>query len=582
MNDINQLIENMSDQEKTLILSKILGYERVPVDIETFIMDDYYLGQSMRDSLYPFWLDELKKIFVSPVLTKYPYISLGGAIGVGKSTVSKIMTLYMLHRIDCLSNPWKTLGVAKTKSLAVVFQHTTAATAYKEFGKSIETMMEQSPYFNNMHHNHDIRFIYSGIRDQNMLGSDAIMLTLSEINFINPDIAKNKMDTAFGRFTSRFNKMRHYFGFIILDTSSKGDASVVENFLRDNAFGDDVISIKASQWEAKGSKFGGYWEHGSFKVYAGDAIHYPFIITDEEKEIDDTMDRDRILVCPMEVYPHFKQDIIKSLNDLAGYSVHSTGKYLPDPKNFFDCCKLPKLHPDVITVDFNDLNDKIMYKVKPAIDRIPRDAVIWISVDIGVVSDKTGISICYFDKWVYYGENKTPQPYFIAPLVVGISRIPGQETSILHIFDFIKELSETFEIGMVTADSFQSRQLFQDLTRLNIPTKYVSVDKTDTAYNILKSLFNRLLIEYPDNSLFKKEITELNHQDGKVDHPKTGSKDVADSLCQCITTCYENLELAQELSGSYRTKMQMKLLDGLNEDSGPKVQFQNMLNDIFR
>jgi peptidoglycan biosynthesis protein MviN/MurJ (putative lipid II flippase) len=130
----------MSDQEKTLILSKILGYERVPVDIETFIMDDYYLGQSMRDSLYPFWLDELKKIFVSPVLTKYPYISLGGAIGVGKSTVSKIMTLYMLHRLDCLSNPWKTLGVAKTKSLAVVFQHTTAATAYKEFGKSIEVL----------------------------------------------------------------------------------------------------------------------------------------------------------------------------------------------------------------------------------------------------------------------------------------------------------------------------------------------------------------------------------------------------------------------------------------------------------
>ena len=26
MNDINQLIENMSEQEKTLILSKILGY----------------------------------------------------------------------------------------------------------------------------------------------------------------------------------------------------------------------------------------------------------------------------------------------------------------------------------------------------------------------------------------------------------------------------------------------------------------------------------------------------------------------------------------------------------------------------
>lgn len=81
MNDVNQLIENMSEQEKTLILSKILGYERVPVDIETFINDDYYLGMMMRETLYPFWLDELKKIFPSPVLTKHPYIALGGAIG---------------------------------------------------------------------------------------------------------------------------------------------------------------------------------------------------------------------------------------------------------------------------------------------------------------------------------------------------------------------------------------------------------------------------------------------------------------------------------------------------------------------
>lgn len=726
--DIDKLIDMLPEDEKVLILSKILGYERVPSDIESFINDDYYLGRSMRDTLYPFWMDELKKIFPNPVITRHPYISLGGAIGTGKSTMSKVMTLYMLHRLDCLSNPWKTLGISKTKSLAIAFQHTTAAIAYKEFGRSIETMMEQSPYFNNMHHNHDVRFIYSGTRDQNILGSDLIASTLSEINFINPDVAKDKMDTTFGRFTSRFNKMRHYLGFIILDTSSKGDASVVENFLRDNAFGDDVISIKASQWEAKGSKFGGYWQRGSFKVYAGDALHYPFIITDEEKEISDSMDRDRILVCPMEVYPHFKQDIIKSLNDLAGYSVHSTGKYLPDPRNFLDCCKLPKLNPDEITVDFNDLEDKIMYKVRPAIDRIPKDAVIWISVDLGVVSDRTGLAICYFDKWVYYGENKTPQPYFIVPLVVGISRVAGQETSILHIYDFIKELSKEFEIGMVTADSFQSRQLFQDLSREGIPTKYVSVDKTDTAYNIVKNLYNRFLVEYPDNEIFKREVVNLNHINGKVDHPstcfpietelltvnkRTGeigytsiaelmivkdmyqvftynlsskevefsdierifwssstwsliriemnsgyvfkctadhkiltesgyinavdvvkgmkiinvlsesdtvksseliidneidsirvydlttvssnhnfalkdgsvvhncSKDISDAVTATLTTCYENLDLAQELSGSYRSRMQMKLLDGLNEDTGPKSQFQGMLNNTF-
>jgi hypothetical protein len=74
-------IISLTNKEKLLVAAKIRGMSHMPVDIETFIKDPYYLGESVGKTLFPFWLDKLKQIYPNPIMTKYPYISLGGAIG---------------------------------------------------------------------------------------------------------------------------------------------------------------------------------------------------------------------------------------------------------------------------------------------------------------------------------------------------------------------------------------------------------------------------------------------------------------------------------------------------------------------
>lgn len=76
-----------SEQYNDLIYS---DYEEIPVDIETFLFDKNYLGNGLidaegRKTVFPFWVETLKKIFPNNVDTAYNTLILTGAIGIGKA-----------------------------------------------------------------------------------------------------------------------------------------------------------------------------------------------------------------------------------------------------------------------------------------------------------------------------------------------------------------------------------------------------------------------------------------------------------------------------------------------------------------
>ena len=101
--------KNLSEQERELAL-KILkdlksgdtnsymdlyykDYNEIPVDIETFITDDRYLGRAWKSSdgklsLYPFWLEQLKKLFPNPFTINFNTVLESGARGLGKSEIA--------------------------------------------------------------------------------------------------------------------------------------------------------------------------------------------------------------------------------------------------------------------------------------------------------------------------------------------------------------------------------------------------------------------------------------------------------------------------------------------------------------
>lgn len=448
------------------------------------------------------------------------------AIGTGKSTVSKIIALYNLCKLDHMDDPWRSLGISRTKDIALTFIHNNADVANKEFVQSLKEIMEQSPYFTNPIHNmRHFRFQAEGTRNTKSLGTDTIFYVLSEVNFWKPAwVGKDKMDTALGRYTSRFLKWEHFNGGIIFDTSAKGDAAVMEQFVKENALGDKLLTIRASQWEVKGNERGGFFKNGGFWVYAGDSLKNPFILKeDETPQTYESLnyDKDRFIYVPKELYAEFKSDIVKALNDKAGYSTHSTGKFFEDASMITQCIRMPKLNEDVVMVNFYDTEDKLIYKLQDAVAKIDPLMPCYIHIDMGYVHDLCGFSLIQFKDWVYFDdERKVKYPSFIAPICVGISRYAGQETSALHVYDLIMELSKKYEIASVSYDHHQTRPIVQELLRANIDARYVSVDRTTEPYIVLKNLMSRGLVEIPKNDVLIRELAELRYEGtDKIDHP---------------------------------------------------------------
>ena len=89
LQDINTSIleseyNKLSSEEKILVACKVLGMDHKPATIKRFICDDYYLGGEELfnggKALFNYWFDKLEEIYPTSISTKYPWISLGGAV----------------------------------------------------------------------------------------------------------------------------------------------------------------------------------------------------------------------------------------------------------------------------------------------------------------------------------------------------------------------------------------------------------------------------------------------------------------------------------------------------------------------
>jgi hypothetical protein len=586
--------EKMTHADKLKITAELLGYREMPQTWDTFLSDKYYMGD-IAENLYPFWKEKGNVVFPDPIHTRYPFLVFTGAIGTGKSTFVRFLAEYMKHRICCLKDPYKTFGFVPGKYLKFSYFHKTGALAQSDFLDVLNSWEELSPYFSELHANGShldlIEQVCDSVRSNNNIGSDVIFYNMSELNFINFDSAHEKLDMALKRFNSRFDRIRRYFGLVIIDTSAQGDDSIADDFIKNNPYGDDVYAIYTNQWLVR-EHMHWYGRAGWFKVFTGDGTHQPFIIKPEAgKVVTPDMDQDRVIDVPEEMRGDFEFDLITALQDKAGISVSATDRFFPDTTNLKKCFDLPQYGPDVVKFDFYDKTDKLIYRFNKSIESIPRDKIIFIRYDIGVTGDNCGLAIAYFDKWYvlkdlaaadkFSSPREVRFPIIDIPLAVGINRYEGTETPISHLFEFIMDLNDIFEIGCFTADQFASRQLLQDLKREGVTNQYLSVDRTDEAYVYTKSLANRGLLHMPSNVLLETEFCQLRRVGNKIDHPATGSKDIADSVSGAVYNLYQNIDKAGQLSVKYKVNQYAKQIEDRTSQGKDLTTFQDMMQSIY-
>lgn len=396
-----------------------------------------------------------------------------------------------------------------------------------------------------------------GAREKELVSNDVPIFWLSEVNQLRPELALSLVSSCDSRLTSRFINCENVCTHLIVDSSSVGTDAATEALLRNDPkfSSDNAFKVHVSSWSST-EGLGRYFNYGSFWVYEGDAQTNPFIVPKEEiettyegdKEVTsvkktfvEKYDPDRFLECPNELLPEAERDIVLFLQEKAGISTTAGSKFFTDNARLMKAFCLEQNVDDVIRVDFFDPYDTIMDKLHKDVAKLPIDRKLYIKIDCGLKSDLFGISIAYADGVERNSVDgmDVDRLRIKIPISFALSRYNGQETPINKVEDFFLQLSKTHDVAMVLTDQYQSSELRQIMIQNGIESKLQSVDRTDGPYIVLKNYIYSGLVELVDNAILKRELSELEHVDNKVDHPQFGGKDTADTVCGLVSYMVE-------------------------------------------
>lgn len=191
----------------------------------------------------------------------------------------------------------------------------------------------------------------------------------------------------------------------------------------------------------------------------------------------------------------------------------------------------------------------------------------FLHVDLSKNGDATGISLAYKsgqDKHLLNQFDRKPEKSILIdiPLLIQIKAPPGSEIEFAQIRKIIYWLKDKrgFKIVQVSYDGFQSVDSQQILRRQGFRVEEFSLDKKLVGYSTFKdalyegrAFFPPAHGQTPDTpndelramarsgdpcAVLQIELKQLELVDGKkVDHPKNGSKDVADSCAGAVAQC---------------------------------------------
>ena len=125
----------------------LADYKELPVDIDTFLNSDTYLGKTNRNgaSVFPFWRKELHNVFDAG--NKYYEWILTGATRIGKTSTAISGAAYMLYRLMCLRDPQKYFGKKEVSKFSILFFNITKDLASSVSFREFNDTLKESPWF---------------------------------------------------------------------------------------------------------------------------------------------------------------------------------------------------------------------------------------------------------------------------------------------------------------------------------------------------------------------------------------------------------------------------------------------------
>lgn len=578
-----QILKELADTGTSPTYEQVwlADYKEIPVDIDTFLNSDTYLGKTNRQgqAVYPFWRRALHDIFDAG--NKYWEIIFSGATRIGKTSTAISGSSYMLYRLMCLRDPQKFFGTKEISKFSIMFFNITKGLAKGVAFREFNDTLKASPWFcqHGTFSNSELDFYYIpegnkividyGSDAAHGLGIQAFCVVMDECNFSQAGVkdvkkAKAKMKSTYNTLAARvkgtFKHGGQVFGKIFAVSSKRSDSDFMEEYVKDQldaGAGDHMYISDAPQWEVKPKET---FSSETFTIAVGGRHQKSFVVPDNQAFPEAIADLEsqgyRILHPPMDMKSDFLADFSVALRDLAGIAVLGSMSYFTQ-EMLTKCIKTDRRNPFYSDILQTGVKDNItleeyfhLDEVLPIFKRLP----IYIHLDLSLVSDRTGISggaIVGRKDIISPDGKKISEPIYAQMFAVAVEAPRDDKISYSKIVSFICWLRKSgFNIDRISRDQFQSEYVAQELESKGFTVDKISLDRTPDGYGALHTVILEERFEMLDSKLLQDELVHLQRDmvTGRCDHPIGGcfTDDTMIALVDGRNVSIKDLMLEQE------------------------------------
>lgn len=555
---VRQILLDIANKGKSEELNEIYyeDYEEIPVDLETFLSDEKYLGKytNYGKDIYDTWKKELA--YVHNPLNFVDQWAITGSTGTGKSTVATYSLCYELYKLMCLKNPNR-FYLGANETIWFLFFNLNLKLAEKTMWGKFQKALQMSPWFmergtvtgrTNLVYqpNKDIR-LDIGSTEEHALSVAVMFVAIDEMSFGDKDNVEYMQtgmmaiyNQLYLRLSSRFSKAGRIQGRMYLISSAKSTNAVLESFIRENEGQPGMHVSRYKQWEVlPADRWSGKW----FKLAVGNELLTSYIMgTDvsEEQVKQAEMEGYEVIDVPLETLHRFEMDLNRTLIDTCGIAVQSSYKYIP--YRLLEPCLGTGKNPFTQEIIKTGLRDKLQIKdffLPEMVPEILYSKKVYIHCDLSKSGDMTGISavavLGYKNQERYNDQGESSllkEMVFKHIFSIGLQCPPNDELSMIKVKDFLHYLKYDlgWNIAGISCDGYQSLMLLQSLTLDGFIAKEVSMDIVKNNECLGYTVFRNVIVEQRINILklyeLTREITNLEKSEstGKVDHPKQTTK----------------------------------------------------------
>ena len=526
-------------------------FEQMPASMPEFLGPDYL---NISKGIRPGVRQELIELFGEEVngnrIAVYRWAMFTGAIGIGKTTMASIILPYMVHWTLCLKDPQEFYNLLPGSRIAFMQMSTSEDQAKETVFGDIKARIEYSPWFQR-NYQYDPKFTNQlrFPKDVWVLPGNSAETTFEGYNILggildeadshkvtkDKDYAEQGWDTINSRIDSRFQDR----GFLLtvgqMKKANGFAAKKYEELRRDK---ENAHTVRMTIWESLG------WDRWTDENGVRDSFWYDT----KRKEIIPSGaaaliagQSDTLLEIPNIYRKNFENKPEKALRDLAGIPPAAGDAFISLTYKIDEAVARWNERYDNLGSPVN--TDPTRPQFEPwfrAKDSLRR--AIHVDIAYSAEGDALGLAMGHVAEVVDLdGELK---PYIVFDFLMRIKAAAGTEIMLQDVRRIIYDIKDElgFRVQKVSMDGFQSTEMKQQLRKRKFHTEYVSVDRSKLPYEDLRDALYENRIEFPPYYTYiekgsaetvqiaVKELSELEDQDKKVDHPANGSKDLADAM----------------------------------------------------